>query len=108
MAANTVSNMSNTGSNAGTFLLGLGIGATIAILFAPKSGRVTRRYIEKRMKEGKQVAQDMADQIRKDAANLIDRGEKTVSREVDRVYYAFDAGREAYWQSRGDGSTTNS
>jgi gas vesicle protein len=98
----------NAGSNVSNFLVGLGIGATIAILFAPKAGAETRTYIENKMKEGKQYAQERADQIQKDAKNLFDRGEKIVSQEVERIHSAFDAGREAYWQSRANGSTSNS
>ena len=98
----------NTGSNVSNFLLGLGIGAAIAILFAPKAGAETRAYLENTMKEGKQYAQDTADEIQKQAKDLLDRGEKVISREVERVTSSFDAGREAYWQSRANGSTTNS
>jgi gas vesicle protein len=37
--------MNNTGSSTIAFLTGLGIGAGIAILFAPRSGEETREWI---------------------------------------------------------------
>ena len=74
------------------FLTGAIIGATAAILYAPKSGRETRRYIADKTQLGKEaVAETSADivevsrdmfergrQLVEDAADLFERGRKLV------------------------------
>lgn len=37
------------------FLIGGGLGAAVTLLFAPKSGKATRRYLSHRMDDGKEV-----------------------------------------------------
>ena len=74
------------------FLTGALIGATVAILYAPKSGKQTRMYISDKTQQGKEAvtgaSQDIADSSRElfergrklveDAADLFDRGRKLV------------------------------
>ena len=43
----------NVGSKVTYFLVGLGVGALVGILFAPKSGEDTREYIVKKADEGR-------------------------------------------------------
>ena len=43
----------NVGSKVSFFLVGLGIGALVGVLFAPKSGEETRDYLSKRADEGR-------------------------------------------------------
>jgi len=44
----------NTGSKVSYFLVGLGIGALVGILFAPKSGEETREFLAQKAEEGKE------------------------------------------------------
>ena len=74
------------------FMTGALIGVTVAILYAPKSGKQTRRYISDKTQQGKGAvtgaSQDIADSSRdlfergrklvEDAADLFDRGRKLV------------------------------
>jgi gas vesicle protein len=74
------------------FVAGAAIGASIALLYAPQSGRDTRRYLNKRTRQGREaleeVAGDFADKGRElykkgrglaeDAADLLERGRKIV------------------------------
>ena len=74
------------------FLTGAAIGVTVAVLFAPKSGRDTRRYLADKTQQGKeavaQTSSDMVDAGRdvfergrklvEDAAELFERGRKLV------------------------------
>ena len=100
--------MTNNGSNFTSFLWGLGIGVGVALLFAPKAGDETRMYLKDRIQNGKQLAEDKAQEIQRQAKNLLDRSEQIVSREVDRFYSAVDAGREAYRQAiKTDGSAVS-
>jgi gas vesicle protein len=43
----------NAGSKASFFLVGLGIGAMVGLLFAPKSGEDTREYLTGKADEGR-------------------------------------------------------
>jgi gas vesicle protein len=48
---------SGAGSKVSYFLAGLGIGALVGILFAPKSGEETREYLTSKADEGRDYAQ---------------------------------------------------
>src|SRR5215469_10466652 len=43
----------NVGSKVSYFLVGLGVGALMGVLFAPKSGEETRDYLAKRADDGR-------------------------------------------------------
>jgi gas vesicle protein len=74
------------------FVAGAAIGASIALLYAPQSGRDTRRFINKKTRQGREVLEetgrDLADKGRElykkgrgladDAAELFERGRKIV------------------------------
>jgi gas vesicle protein len=74
------------------FFAGAALGATIALLYAPQSGRDTRRIIRKKTREGREfvaeTGRDLADRGRElyekglrvadEAAELIERGRKIV------------------------------
>ena len=47
----------NGGSKVSVFLVGLGIGALVGLLFAPKSGEDTREYLSGKADEGRDYAQ---------------------------------------------------
>ncbi len=53
----------NVGSKVSFFLAGIGVGALIGILFAPKSGEDTRDYLSKRADEGRDFAQKKAREL---------------------------------------------
>ena len=99
--------MGNTGSHFGSFLCGVGIGAGIALLFAPKSGGETRMYLKDRMSDGKQFAQDKSGEMQRQAKELLGRGEQLITQQVERLTSAVDAGRAAYRQAKPNGSATN-
>ena len=64
----------NAGSKVTYFLVGLGVGALVGILFAPKSGDETREFLSKKADEGKDYAQRKARELRERADELIERG----------------------------------
>jgi len=77
-------------SNLAWFLTGAIVGATVAILYAPQSGKETRKFISARTNQGKdaltgvdivEAGRDVFDRGRKlmeDAAELFERGRKLV------------------------------
>jgi gas vesicle protein len=100
------------------FLAGLGVGALIGVLYAPKSGRETREdiaagaregadYVRVRGKQaaeyagdlyekGKQYAGDYAERGREQWDNVVDRGRNLVTEQTSKVAAAVQAGKEAY------------
>jgi len=86
----------NVGSKVSYFLVGLGIGALVGVLFAPKSGEETRDYLAKRADEGKDYAQRKARELRERADELIERSKDVAARKKDSISAAVEAGREAY------------
>jgi gas vesicle protein len=86
----------NVGSKVSFFLVGVGIGALLGVLFAPKSGEETREYLAKRADEGKDYAQKKARELRERADELIERGKDVASRKRDSLAAAVEAGREAF------------
>ena len=86
----------NVGSKVSYFLVGLGVGALMGVLFAPKSGEETRDYLSKRADEGREFAQKKARELRERADELIERGKDVASRKRESISAAVDAGREAF------------
>lgn len=90
----------NTGSKVSYFLVGLGVGALLGILFAPKSGEETREFLAKKAEEGREYAQKKARELRERAEDLIERGKEVATRQKDSLTAAVEAGREAYQRER--------
>jgi gas vesicle protein len=86
----------NPGSKVSYFLVGLGIGALVGILFAPKSGEETREFLAAKADEGRDYAQKKARELRERAEDLIERSKEIISRQKDAVASAVDAGKDAY------------
>jgi gas vesicle protein len=86
----------NVGSKVTYFLVGLGVGALVGILFAPKSGEDTREYIVKKADEGRDFAQRKAKELRERADDLIERSKDAANRGKDSISAAVEGAREAY------------
>ena len=90
----------NIGSKVSYFMVGLGIGALIGILFAPKSGEETREYLSKRADEGREFAQRKARELRERAEDLLERGKDVATRQKESISAAVEAGRDAYQREK--------
>ena len=90
----------NAGSKVSYFMVGLGIGALIGILFAPKSGEETREYLSNKAAEGKEFAQRKARELRERAEDLIERSKDIARSQKESIGAAVDAGREAYQREK--------
>jgi gas vesicle protein len=78
------------------FLAGLGLGALIGVLYAPKAGRETREELMSSAREGseflKQKSRDAVDQVN----DMVDRGKTQVDEYVGRGKEYVERGR-AQW-----------
>jgi gas vesicle protein len=65
------------------FLTGAVIGATVAILYTPQSGKDTRKYITDRAQEGKQAVADTSKDLVDASKEMFERGRKLVDEAAD-------------------------
>lgn len=97
----------------GSFLIGLALGAGVALLLAPQSGEETRREIARRARRAQGAAKDfvedvsgtVADKFQEVRASVEERIEATLDAVDDkkrRVSNAFHAGRAAAREARGE------
>ena len=78
------------------FLVGLGIGSLIGILFAPKSGEETREYIAKKAREGSELARRKARELQFRVEETVERGKKMITHTEGQIATAIDAGIKTY------------
>ena len=78
------------------FLVGLGIGSLIGILFAPKSGEETRKYIAKKAREGNDLAREEARELRDRVEKTVERGKEMIAQSEGQIATAIDAGLKTY------------
>jgi gas vesicle protein len=90
----------NGASKVSYFLVGLGVGALLGILFAPKSGKETREFLAQKAEEGRDYATRKAQELRERADDMVERGKEVVSRQKDQFASAIEAGREAYQREK--------
>jgi len=88
------------GNKVSYFLVGMGIGALLGILFAPKSGEETRDNLMRRADESRDYAQKKARELRERADDLVERGREAVETGRDSINDAIEAGKGAYRQAK--------
>jgi gas vesicle protein len=81
------------GSNVAYLVAGLGIGAALGILFAPKSGEETREWIGTQCDKGVAFVDTTIQDTRRHSADLIDRAKQQVNE-------AMGAGRKAFKKAK--------
>lgn len=100
-------------SGFGYFLLGLGVGVAVGILWAPRAGEETRQliadkagegadYLKARTQEGTEYVRQRAEDIKGTAADLYEKGRSTVVRQKETLSAAVEAGKQAYREAVGD------
>lgn len=85
-----------SGSGILWFLAGLGVGAAVGVLYAPKSGSETRESILSAAEESRDVVQEHARKYKEQAQEWADRGKDVIAHQKDNIRSAFEAGRQAY------------
>jgi gas vesicle protein len=90
----------NVGAKISYFIVGLGIGTLVGILFAPKSGQETRDFLVQKADEGREYAQKKARELRERAEDLIERSKEIMNREKGSIAAAVEAGKETYQRER--------
>ena len=78
------------------FLAGLGIGAVVGVLYAPRSGDETREVLLSKAQEGSERVRQQARKAREQAEDWMDRGRDVVNQQKEQLRAAYDASRQAY------------
>jgi gas vesicle protein len=79
------------------FLAGLGVGALIGILYAPKAGRETREDIAQGAREGTEYLRARSRQAAEQVGQMVDKGKEQVNQYIGRGREVVDRGR-AQWE----------
>src|ERR1700687_1742734 len=82
--------------NVNYFLVGLGIGSVVSILFAPQSGAETREFISKKTREGSQFARKKAWELGRAAEEAAEHGKEAIKQTKGQFATAIDVGLETY------------
>jgi len=82
-------------------LIGAGLGAVFALLFAPKSGKEMRDDIVDVSRRGYKKGSDGAQIVGEKVADQVDSVRGTISKQKSNIATAIDAGKQAFKQERG-------
>jgi len=72
------------------FLVGAAVGAAVALLYAPQSGKDTRRLIAKKTEESRDVLSDSSKEVLDRGKELFDKGRELADEAAD----IFERGRK--------------
>jgi len=78
------------------FLAGLGIGAAVGILYAPKPGDETRQRLRTVAEDLPDNVKERARQAREQAGSWAEKGRDYLNQQKDQIRSAYEAGRQAY------------
>ena len=81
------------------FVLGVGVGVVVGLLFAPKTGEETRELLKNKADEGKEFLKKRGSELRESASEMLDRGRDVVGRQKDTLAEAMAAGKQAYHET---------
>jgi gas vesicle protein len=94
------------------FMAGAGIGAVLALLFAPKSGRETRQliartatdsrdFLSNKVSEGRSYVEGTGKKLGDEFSAFVDRSKDALQRQKEQLTAAFEAGKAAYRDEKG-------
>ena len=103
----------HSGGDVGNLLLGVLIGAGVALLFAPRTGADTRREIRRTARQATNAVKDIAEEVTGQVVDSFEGAKARVEEQIDsartaieskkrQVSRAMEAGREAAAQARED------
>jgi len=79
-----------------SFLLGGVVGAALALLLAPQSGRETRTRIKDFAEGVKEKVKDYAEDIKEKVTSSVEKGKELFEEKKTAITKAVEAGKEAY------------
>ncbi len=85
------------------FLAGLGAGALLGVLYAPRSGRETRQALREKADEGRDFVVTRGRQAKEQATQWAEKGREALGKHKESLGTAIDAGVQAYREATGEG-----
>ena len=86
------------------FLAGLGAGALLGVLYAPRSGRETRQALREKADEGRDFVVTCGRQAKEQATQWAEKGREALGKHKESLGTAIDAGVQAYREATSEGS----
>lgn len=82
--------MEDKGSNLAWFLAGLAVGAAVGVLYAPQSGKATRKQIGRTASDSREAMEASGKELMDKGKELYDRGKKI----ADEASELFERGKK--------------
>lgn len=79
-----MSDNNNAATNLLFFLAGASIGAVVALLYAPQSGKKTREYLADKAEDSRDYLKEKSKEIREQAEDYVEKGKDLVSAQLER------------------------
>jgi len=95
-----MSEAAGAGEKALYFTLGAFVGATVALLLAPRSGEETRRMIADKAREGADYVSNRGRNVVDRTSTLVDRGKQLLDQQREQLSAALEAGKQAYREEK--------
>ncbi len=83
------------------FLAGCGIGAVVALLYAPGTGEETRKLIARKANEGRDYLNAVRRDLREEAWALVERAGELRKKMGERFAGAYQVGKQTYYAALG-------
>jgi gas vesicle protein len=80
----------------GLLALGVGLGAAVGLLCAPRSGKVTRRFVRLKANSARFAVRDRGLELKKSALSRVERASQGIKEAKANLAAAVEAGKEAY------------
>lgn len=77
------------------FVAGIGLGAAVALLLAPQSGKQTRKQMVNKAEKGRDFVAAKGREFRSKTDDLVDKGKDLASKQKERLADAIQSGAEA-------------
>ena len=90
----------NAPGTAASLILGGLVGAGLALLFAPRSGRELRGLIGTRMRESAVRGRELSERAAQRSREMLDEARAGISWQKERLNAAVTAGRDAYVEEK--------
>lgn len=83
------------GKFVGGFLIGSAVGTVLGLLFAPKTGKETRRLLRKSADAIPEIAEEISSNVQYQADRFSEQAGKTIDSTMERMQEAIAVGKDA-------------
>lgn len=81
------------------FLAGLGVGALVGVLYAPRAGSEIRETLRTKADDSRDYVRNQAQRAREQAGQWAEKGKEVLNQQKEQFRSAYEAGRQAYQEA---------